>query len=253
MRDEIHEVLLNLLELERESLYLWLGGKGLTEPPRDEEWEKASEVHLMNNKLSELPKSPDCPQLRALLHLLLSLINSILKIQFLFLYSVTIGEEHIKELLCDMCSSDKTQRGKLNNRFVAGVASQRPTYPSSKTKMVDWDKLEAQVKKEEKEEKLDGDAALNRFFRDIYPDADEDTRMAMQKSFVRLQNRRQCCGQTGRKFDRRRLREALLMAWRIGNGSTEFSPLNCVKYFKYAILLFCSIDMILGFFFLLIA
>ncbi|WKA00496.1 hypothetical protein VitviT2T_018843 [Vitis vinifera] len=66
MRDEIHEVLLNLLELERESLYLWLGGKGLTEPPRDEEWEKASEVHLMNNKLSELPKSPDCPQLRAL-------------------------------------------------------------------------------------------------------------------------------------------------------------------------------------------
>ncbi|WKA00495.1 hypothetical protein VitviT2T_018842 [Vitis vinifera] len=86
-----------------------------------------------------------------------------------------------------MCSSDKTQRGKLNNRF--GVASQRPTYPSSKTKMVDWDKLEAQVKKEEKEEKLDGDAALNRFFRDIYPDADEDTRMAMQKSFVRLQNR----------------------------------------------------------------
>ncbi|CBI22624.3 protein SGT1 homolog isoform X2 [Vitis vinifera] len=64
------------------------------------------------------------------------------------------------------------------------VASQRPTYPSSKTRMVDWDKLEAQVKKEEKEEKLDGDAALNKFFRDIYKDADEDTRRAMQKSFV---------------------------------------------------------------------
>jgi len=62
-------------------------------------------------------------------------------------------------------------------------ASQRPTYPSSKSK-VDWDKLEAEVKKEEKDEKLDGDAALNKFFRDIYKDADEDTRRAMSKSFV---------------------------------------------------------------------
>ncbi|PPS04452.1 hypothetical protein GOBAR_AA16210 [Gossypium barbadense] len=62
-------------------------------------------------------------------------------------------------------------------------ANQRPVYPSSKPKRVDWDKIEAQVK-EEKDEKLDGDAALNKFFRDIYQDADEDTRRAMQKSFV---------------------------------------------------------------------
>ncbi|CAN0902868.1 Protein SGT1 homolog [Linum grandiflorum] len=60
----------------------------------------------------------------------------------------------------------------------------RPAYPSSKVAKVDWDKLEAQVKKEEKEEKLDGDAGLNKFFREIYKDADEDTRRAMQKSFV---------------------------------------------------------------------
>ncbi|OMO66901.1 Calcyclin-binding protein [Corchorus olitorius] len=64
------------------------------------------------------------------------------------------------------------------------VTAERPVYPSSKPKRVDWDKLEAQVKKEEKDEKLDGDAALNKFFRDIYQDADEDTRRAMQKSFV---------------------------------------------------------------------
>ncbi|KAK4431419.1 protein SGT1 [Sesamum alatum] len=62
--------------------------------------------------------------------------------------------------------------------------NQKPTYPSSKPKRVDWDKLEAEVKKQEKEEKLDGDAALNKFFRDIYRDADEDTRRAMSKSFV---------------------------------------------------------------------
>lgn len=63
------------------------------------------------------------------------------------------------------------------------IGNQRPKYPSSKPTK-DWDKLEAQVKKEEKDEKLDGDAALNKFFRDIYKDADEDTRKAMQKSFV---------------------------------------------------------------------
>ncbi|ONK80551.1 uncharacterized protein A4U43_C01F19100 [Asparagus officinalis] len=66
---------------------------------------------------------------------------------------------------------------------VSGPKQTKPSYPSSKAK-VDWDKLEAQVKKEEKEEKLDGDAALNKLFRDIYRDADEDTRRAMSKSFV---------------------------------------------------------------------
>ncbi|KAJ9164237.1 hypothetical protein P3X46_023839 [Hevea brasiliensis] len=66
----------------------------------------------------------------------------------------------------------------------SATGSNRPSYPSSKPKATDWDKLEAQMKKEEKEEKLDGDAALNKFFRDIYQDADEDTRRAMKKSFV---------------------------------------------------------------------
>ena len=70
---------------------------------------------------------------------------------------------------------------RVNASSVTG--SQRPSYPSSKQTR-DWDKIEAQVKKEEKDEKLDGDAALNKFFREIYQDADEDTRRAMKKSFV---------------------------------------------------------------------
>jgi len=77
-------------------------------------------------------------------------------------------------------SDKKTVPLKINT---PASSAQRPTYPSSKSK-VDWDKLEAEVKKEEKDEKLDGDAALNKFFRDIYQDADEDTRRAMSKSFV---------------------------------------------------------------------
>nr|KJB18798.1 hypothetical protein B456_003G069500 [Gossypium raimondii] len=57
-------------------------------------------------------------------------------------------------------------------------ANQSPVYPSSKLKRVGWDKIEAQVKKEV------GWCSLNKFSRDIYQDADEDTRRAMQKSFV---------------------------------------------------------------------
>lgn len=61
----------------------------------------------------------------------------------------------------------------------------RPAYPSSK-RVKDWDKLEAEVKKQEKDEKLEGDAALNKFFREIYSNADEDMRRAMSKSFVSI-------------------------------------------------------------------
>lgn len=64
---------------------------------------------------------------------------------------------------------------------------ERPTYPSSKAAQkkshTDWDKLEADLAAEEEEEKLEGDAALNKLFRDIYGKADEDTRRAMNKSF----------------------------------------------------------------------
>ena len=95
---------------------------------------------------------------------------------------------------------------------LAVARGEKPTYPSLKAKRTDWDKLEPQLKKEvcqlhiykmflffvgwytwflypntsfqEKEEKLDGDVALNKFFREIYQDADEDTRRAMRKSFV---------------------------------------------------------------------
>ncbi|KAE9459504.1 hypothetical protein C3L33_08525, partial [Rhododendron williamsianum] len=63
-------------------------------------------------------------------------------------------------------------------------ALKTPSYPSSKPRTKDWDKLAAQVKKEEKEEKLDGDAAVNKLFGDIYQSADEDMRRAMLKSFV---------------------------------------------------------------------
>lgn len=60
----------------------------------------------------------------------------------------------------------------------------KPAYPSSyNRKVFDWDKLESEIKKDEKDEKLEGDAALNKLFKDIYGGSDEDTRRAMNKSF----------------------------------------------------------------------
>ncbi|KAH0889705.1 hypothetical protein HID58_052134, partial [Brassica napus] len=51
------------------------------------------------------------------------------------------------------------------------AVSMRPTYPSS-NKVKDYDKLEA-----EKDDKLEGEAALNKFFREIYLNSDEDIRI----------------------------------------------------------------------------
>jgi len=55
------------------------------------------------------------------------------------------------------------------------------TYPSSaKNSQRDWDKVDVPP---EPDDKLDGDAALNKLFQDIYKGASDDQRRAMLKSF----------------------------------------------------------------------
>jgi suppressor of G2 allele of SKP1 len=63
----------------------------------------------------------------------------------------------------------------------AGRADEYPT--SHRRQPRDWGQLENEVKKEEEDEQLDGDAGLQKFFRQLYKNADEDTRRAMNKSF----------------------------------------------------------------------
>ncbi|CAF0784348.1 unnamed protein product [Didymodactylos carnosus] len=71
----------------------------------------------------------------------------------------------------------------LMNKPLAQQQQAAPTYPSSSRHRKDWDKLEVELKNEEKDEKLEGDAAVNQLFQQIYRDGSDETRRAMNKSF----------------------------------------------------------------------
>lgn len=71
-----------------------------------------------------------------------------------------------------------------SNLTGASMDGSVPSYPTSSTKKHDWNKIEAEVKKEEEEEKLEGDAALNQLFQNIYGQGSDETRRAMNKSFM---------------------------------------------------------------------
>ncbi|KAM3935164.1 protein SGT1 homolog [Leptodactylus fuscus] len=57
-------------------------------------------------------------------------------------------------------------------------------YPSSSHYTKNWDKLVGEIKEEEKNEKLEGDAALNHLFQQIYSDGSDEVKRAMNKSFM---------------------------------------------------------------------
>jgi hypothetical protein len=64
-----------------------------------------------------------------------------------------------------------------------GAGESVPSYPSSNRKKINWDEVDKAAAEELEGEKLEGDAALNKLFKDIYGRADEETRRAMNKSF----------------------------------------------------------------------
>ncbi|CAL9689038.1 unnamed protein product [Knipowitschia caucasica] len=57
-------------------------------------------------------------------------------------------------------------------------------YPSSSTFSQKWDKMVVDLSEEEKSEKLEGDAALNQLFQQIYTDGSDEVKRAMNKSFM---------------------------------------------------------------------
>ena len=63
------------------------------------------------------------------------------------------------------------------------VSTSYNTKPKAYSSNKDWDAIGTDLKKQEEEEKLEGEDALNKLFRDIYSKANEETRRAMNKSF----------------------------------------------------------------------
>ncbi|CAF4744296.1 unnamed protein product [Rotaria sp. Silwood1] len=61
------------------------------------------------------------------------------------------------------------------------LVEKAPSYPSSSVYAKNWDKLEAEIKRDEKENKDDMDDG-NAIFQRLYQDSDENTRRAMNKS-----------------------------------------------------------------------
>jgi suppressor of G2 allele of SKP1 len=57
-------------------------------------------------------------------------------------------------------------------------------YPSSSHYTRNWDKLVGDIKKDEENEKPEGDAALNQLFQQIYSGGNDEVKKAMNKSFV---------------------------------------------------------------------
>ena len=57
-------------------------------------------------------------------------------------------------------------------------------YPSSSHYTRNWDKLVTEIKKEEKDEKPEGNEAMNKLLQQIYGDGSDEVRKAMNKSFV---------------------------------------------------------------------
>jgi len=81
----------------------------------------------------------------------------------------------------DVKPAVKTDSGDGN---ATGAKSNVSSYPTSSTKgPKNWDKMAKDVEKEETDEKLEGDAAVNKLFRQIYSGASEDAQRAMIKSF----------------------------------------------------------------------
>ncbi|KAM9718597.1 protein SGT1 homolog isoform 4-T4 [Menidia menidia] len=89
-------------------------------------------------------------------------------------------------------------------------------YPSSSHYNSKWDKMVLDLNEEDKNENLEGDAALNKLFQQIYKDGTDEVKRAMNKSFMESSG------------------TVLSTNWRdVGKRKVEVKPPDDVEYKKY--------------------
>uniref|UniRef100_A0A8C5RJL4 SGT1 homolog, MIS12 kinetochore complex assembly cochaperone n=1 Tax=Laticauda laticaudata TaxID=8630 RepID=A0A8C5RJL4_LATLA len=113
----------------------------------------------------------------------LHLLHSIVPEQSLF--KVLSTKIEIKMKKPEAIRWDKLE-GQEKSDLKKDTPASNPThdYPSSSHYTKNWDKLVGEIKEEEKNEKLEGDAALNKLFQQIYSDGTDEVKRAMNKSFM---------------------------------------------------------------------
>lgn len=89
----------------------------------------------------------------------------------------------VKLKKCEEIQWQKLEGEEQRNITRIKVDSNPMQYPSSSHYTRNWDKLAQEVAEEEKNDKKEGDAALNDLFQKIYADGTDETKKAMMKSF----------------------------------------------------------------------
>lgn len=112
--------------------------------------------------------------------------NSEFQLEFTLFSDVSAHKVSVFATKVEIYLEKKTRGLKWLSLEHKELTSAPVSYPSSSKNPKNWDSIEKDIKKEESQTVPKGDEAVNELFRKIYANAPEETRRAMNKSFVTI-------------------------------------------------------------------